>query len=84
MPNQPIEPSKLPATLRPLAKRITDFEDDRINQNGYWVHLSAGWFSDYNETHIIHEDTLAFCASLVRDARPCSCDECISDLKGVS
>lgn len=73
MPNLPIEPSKLPATLRSLAKRITDFEDERNIQNGYWVHLAAGWFSDITETHIVHEDTLAFCAYLVRDARPCSC-----------
>jgi hypothetical protein len=80
MNNAPIKPDKLPATLRRYAHRITDFEDDRRNQNGYWVHLAAGWWSPLDETHIIHENTLTDCLRRLSWATPCKCADCKKDL----
>ncbi len=72
--------SPLPKTLQPLADRIDEVEDDRANQNGWWVYLKLGWQDRYNPTcHQIHEDTLKECASIVRDAIPCNCADCTMD-----
>jgi hypothetical protein len=74
---------KLPKTLQRYAAKIVDVEDDRGNQNGWWVHLADGWRNSNDPigiSHIIHEDTLAVCAQELRDAIPCDCTDCLAGL----
>jgi hypothetical protein len=68
---------QVPATLKKFAHMIDEVEDDRGNQNGWWVHLKNGWINTFSETHMIHEDTLAECAvQLAQDVEPCVCRDC--------
>lgn len=60
----------LPKSLRPWASIIEDFEDDRGNENGYWVHLRDGWVCDESAApHTIHEDTIRLCVRCLRHVR---------------
>jgi hypothetical protein len=69
--------TQIPATLKRYAHRIDEVEDDRGNQNGWWVYLVPGLCRlGSPQEHIVHEDTLAICAQEVRDAEPCDCDDC--------
>ncbi len=73
----------LPKTLKRYAAKIVDVEDDRGNQNGWWVHLADGWKNSNDPVgvcHIIHEDTLAECVQELRFALPCSCADCVAGL----
>jgi hypothetical protein len=58
----PMDPAKLPKTLRPYANIIEEFDDERPYGEGYWVYLIDGWWSPDMETSCVHEDTLAHCA----------------------
>lgn len=56
--------------------RVTDFSDERFDENGYWVYLVPGW--NYEGGHSIHEMTvrqvrLAF-SSIVRCESECNCE----------
>ena len=70
----------LPKALHRFAHMIDDFEDQRGLQNGYWVHLKAGFFNAPSETHIIHKDTIKDCVSLLREVEVCSCPDCREEL----
>jgi hypothetical protein len=75
--------ARLPGTLKRYAARICDYENDTSNDNGHWVHLANGWKNSDDPmgvSHIIHEMTLAQCATAARDALPCDCVECVKGL----
>ncbi len=71
----------MPKTLQPWADRISEYEDDRANQNGHWVHLKDGWINLFSETHMIHEDTVKECVEQMRHwVKRCLCEQCTSAL----
>jgi hypothetical protein len=67
----------IPSTLKRYADKIQCVDDDRNNQNGWWVHLKNGWINPQSETHMIHEDTLKQCLAQLREVEPCQCEDCI-------
>jgi hypothetical protein len=67
---------QLPATLKRYEHLIDDFEDDRGNQNGYWVYLKYGWRTIDDVVHQIHEMTLRECALQLQCVTECDCREC--------
>jgi hypothetical protein len=52
----------LPKGLHPMVDTglIEDFDDERDEDNGYWLYLVNGYLSAY-ETSAIHERTIADC-----------------------
>ncbi len=69
----------IPASLRRFSSLIESVEDDRKNQNGWWVYLKNGYICTSSETHQIHEDTLSVCASiLTSEIAPCQCSDCLA------
>jgi hypothetical protein len=64
----------IPKKYRP---RIVDIIDERNEENGWWLYLTAGWRRDDTDpSHIIHEDTWSAAMSELRITRPCDCHEC--------
>jgi hypothetical protein len=69
---------KLPKTLEQLRPQIVDFEDDRGDNNGYFVHLIAGLINTFDEVHFLHEDTLKLIHNKFKNnVKPCQCEECL-------
>lgn len=77
----------IPKTLQKLQDKhpdkIDEIEDDRGNDNGYWIHLKdhcadhigMGHKAD-GCRHSIHKFTAAECASAFRDIKKCYCENC--------
>lgn len=63
--------SKLPKCLRIFASKIKEVSDERATGEGYWIYLVAGWWSPWDETHCIHEDTLRYCVEKMHWVEPC-------------
>ena len=75
----------IPKTLQKYADRISYVDDERRDDNGWWVGLKDGWQDRYNpQCHTVHEDTLKECATIVKNAVPCTCDECTNALAKVT
>lgn len=52
-------------------ERVAEVEDDRENENGWWIHLNDGWVCDTSAApHTIHEDTFSECLKCLRQSRP--------------
>ncbi len=67
----------IPGTLRRVAFKIEEVEDDRGNQNGWWVYLKRGWkVRGLDILHSIHEDSLRDCLLETRMAERCECSDC--------
>lgn len=55
------------------------------DEDGAWIALKSGWQDVYNPTcHTIHEDTMAECMSIAKDAVPCRCKDCVEDLARIA
>lgn len=75
-----MEANKLPKTLRKYASKIEDYSDEKASDNGVWVYYVPGWKSSTDPVgnqHQEHEDTVKECASWVKSALPCNCQECL-------
>jgi hypothetical protein len=69
-----------PKSFQKYADKIDEVEDDRQQQNGWWVYLKHGWKSDSDPlgcVHQIHEDTVAECVACLKSVLPCECDDCM-------
>lgn len=68
----------LPKGLQKLLDdpRVQSIEDERNEDNGYWVYLVNGWFNPYLETHCIHEDTVKAVLDQMKDIEKCHCEWC--------
>jgi hypothetical protein len=59
---------KIPAKY---ADRIEEIEDDREEDNGWWIYLKDGWVCETSSScHTIHEDTITQCLKCLRQSRP--------------
>lgn len=63
---------RLPKSLEKFRDKISDVEDYRASDDGYWVHLKCGWRTYDGETHSIHEETITECAKLMKWIVPCT------------
>ena len=53
-------------------EKIIEIEDDRYNENGWWIHLKDGWWNHLTQCHSIHEDTVVDCLAQFRMfVKPC-------------
>lgn len=66
----------LPKCLRKHADKINDISDERNDDDGYWVYLKNGWFNEFSETHMIHEDTPSECAKQFSFVEACNRECC--------
>ncbi len=56
--------------------RVREIDDERAYGNGFWLYLSQGW-SDDADAHVVHADTAAELAELMRYVRECDCEQCV-------
>jgi hypothetical protein len=71
---------KTPASLKRFDHLIDEVEDDRGDENGYWIYLKYGWINPLHEIHMVHEDTLKRCAEVLAEVVKCECAECIENV----
>jgi hypothetical protein len=65
------EAVSLPKSLRKFASIIESVSDERGSDEGYWVYLKPGLWSPMDETHCIHENTLAECVYALKGVEKC-------------
>jgi len=66
-------------TIQKILKdhRVDEISDERSAGDGFWVYLKVGYYGYEEGSHIIHEDSPTKCLEYLRDARKCSCDDCL-------
>lgn len=67
---------EIPKTLQRFADKIDAIEDLRGSDEGYWIHLRAGWINTMDGTHSVLKDTITECARAMRFVEPCTGDCC--------
>jgi hypothetical protein len=72
---------KIPATLRRFSPMILSIDDERSIDNGYWVNLKHGFIDEESGCHAIHETNLKECASRFVFVKPCTCNDCVQNIK---
>jgi len=81
MSKKSINPRLLPTLLRPFAKKISMFDDERNVDNGFFVVLVDGWRDSGDFIHQFHEDTLPALVNLLKSIEPCDCKDCSDSLQ---
>lgn len=74
-----MEAGKLPKTLRRFAAKLDDFEISS-DDGTYWCYYVPGLKSGGDIMgcqHQDHVDTITECATSIRYAIPCDCEECL-------
>jgi len=55
---------------------VTEIEDDRGENNGWWIYLKDGYRCDISAApHTIHENTVKECIAQLRETIPCFCNK---------
>lgn len=57
-------------------------DDETDSGDGYWFYLKQGYISAGDETHFVHEKTIAKCYGKLSLVKPCTCLDCQNLRKG--
>lgn len=55
-------------------KLVESVSDERGCDQGIWAYLKPGW--RFEDTHIVHEDTITQVLARLKEAEPCACMDC--------
>ena len=66
-----VEQAKFDRIPKCLRERVWEVEDDRGEDNGWWIHMVDGWITEPGDLcHSIHEDTWSECIVKLKEAVP--------------
>lgn len=72
---------KLPKAIFDLKDdpRVDTIEDERDDNNGYWVYLKRGLINDADGIHMVHEMTVKDVMEKMKASNivPCQCGSCL-------